>query len=61
MMLSSTIRTLMGGTAPSSRPVGSLGLVLTAFFGFLGFPGRGDATRGGVVVWSSVGWPSEGI
>ena len=61
MMLSSTIRTLIGGMAPSSRPAGSFGLVLAAFFGFLGFAGRGDATRGGVVAWSMDGCPSEGI
>lgn len=51
MMLSSTIRTLIGGTAPSRRPVGRFEGALSAFLDFLdALLGRGEAMRGGVTV-----------
>lgn len=62
MMLSSTIRTLMGGTAPSRRPAGSFGTVLAVFLVLLkALFGRGEATRSGFAAWSTRGWPSAGI
>lgn len=42
-MLSSTIRTLIGGTVPSNKPAGGGCGGFLSFFGF----GRGDATRVG--------------
>ncbi len=58
MMLSSTISTLMGGTAPSSKPSGSDGcsaLFLIFLLSLLFTCGRGDATLcgGGVEVLRS--------
>jgi hypothetical protein len=48
MMLSSTIRTLIGGTAPLSIPVGNEGWSEFVFLFFLGrLCGRGDDIRGG--------------
>ena len=62
MMLSSTIRTLIGGTAPSMRLAGSLEPALAVFLDFLGpLPGWGEATRSGAVEWSTIGWPLGGI
>jgi hypothetical protein len=52
MMLSSTISTLIGGTVPSRRLVGTAEepLLPTFFFDFRGFcAGRGEDTRGGGV------------
>lgn len=50
-MLSSTIRTLIGGTAPSRRPAGSFGAVSLGLREALlfAFRGRGEETRGGGV------------
>ena len=64
MMLSSTIRTFMGGTPPLSIPAGRDGWSLFAFLYFLGreVTGRGEETRGGGVmvrwIWRGIG--SEG-
>jgi len=45
IMLSSTIRTLIGGTDPSSSPAGKLGETIVGFFGLL-LGGCGEAMRG---------------
>lgn len=48
MVLSSTMRTLIGGIAPSSKEVGSgFELVLLFLFSFSRPLGRGEATREG--------------
>jgi len=66
MMLSSTINTLMGGTAPFNSPAGSEGWSLS-FLLFFGLdPTLGDETRGGgvedrwMVVASTVGSVGRG-
>ena len=48
IMLSSTMRTFIGGTAPSRSPAGSFGgLSFVLRPGFCVFRGRGEETRGG--------------
>ena len=65
MMLSSTIRTLIGGTAPSRRPWGADKAIppLTVFFlACFGFPmGPGDEACGAGGVVACCGAISEGI
>lgn len=64
MMLSSTIKTFIGGTPPLSMPAGREGWSLFAFLDFLGREaiGRGEETRGGGVMvrWIWSGGGSEG-
>ena len=63
MMLSSTIKTLIGGTAPSSRPVGRLGAWTLGLREDLWvvFNGRGEETRaGGVAVRWGISCGREG-
>ena len=52
MMLSSTIRTLIGGTAPSRRPAGSFSALSLGLRGpfVVAFNGRGEEARGGGVL-----------
>lgn len=62
MMLSSTMRTLIGGTELSNKPAGKLGG--STGFGFLRFfSGRGEATRGvgGVEVWRTDSTGTGGV
>ena len=47
MMLSSTMSTFMGGTAPFSIPAGTGWSVVAEAFFFLRCVGRGEETRGG--------------
>ena len=61
MMLSSTIRTLMGGTVPSRRPAGSLGWFAFVFVRFCPNLGRGEEVRAGGGVVTRWGWASVGI
>ena len=50
MGLSSTMRTLMGGTEPSRRPVGGAGWEGMPFLGLrFALVGRGEESRGGGV------------
>ena len=61
MMLSSTIRTLMGGTAPSRSPAGNLGWFAFVLVLFCPNLGRGEEVRSGGGVETRCGWASEGI
>ncbi len=66
MMLSSTINTLIGGTAPFNNPAGKEGwsFIFLLFFDLV--PGLGDETLGGgvevrwIVVASAVGGVGKG-
>ena len=55
IILSSTIRTLIGGTAAFSIPVGNDGLSALLGFPFLRAAGRGEDIRGGGVCVRGIG------